>query len=73
MDSETSFMVAWLCACSLDRHIGAPSLHMCTFPAAIRPLFLCSSHSPPQVGSNLFAHGGVLPAHVEYGLARINK
>ena len=26
MDSETSFMVAWLCACSLDRHIRAPSL-----------------------------------------------
>ena len=28
---------------------------------------------PVQVGSSLFVHGGVLPAHVEYGLERINK
>ncbi|EFJ49218.1 hypothetical protein VOLCADRAFT_90147 [Volvox carteri f. nagariensis] len=26
-----------------------------------------------QVGDNLFVHGGVLPAHVEYGLERINR
>lgn len=26
-----------------------------------------------QVGDTLFAHGGVLPAHVELGLARINR
>ncbi|GAX77633.1 hypothetical protein CEUSTIGMA_g5076.t1 [Chlamydomonas eustigma] len=26
-----------------------------------------------QVGSSLFVHGGVLPAHVEYGLERINR
>jgi hypothetical protein len=26
-----------------------------------------------QVGSTLFVHGGVLPAHVEYGLERINR
>ncbi|GFR50481.1 hypothetical protein Agub_g12741 [Astrephomene gubernaculifera] len=26
-----------------------------------------------QVGDNLFAHGGVLPSHVAYGLERINK
>jgi hypothetical protein len=25
------------------------------------------------VGDSLFAHGGVLPAHVDYGLARINS
>ena len=25
-----------------------------------------------QVGSTLFVHGGVLPAHVRYGLQRIN-
>lgn len=26
-----------------------------------------------QVGSTVFAHGGVLPAHVDYGLERINR
>ncbi len=26
-----------------------------------------------QVGDSLFAHGGVLPAHVDYGLDRINR
>jgi hypothetical protein len=33
---------------------------------AQRPLIL-------QVGENLFVHGGVLPAHVEYGIDRINE
>lgn len=26
-----------------------------------------------QIGSTVFAHGGVLPQHVEYGIARINQ
>jgi len=32
---------------------------------ATRPLIL-------QIGENLFVHGGVLPAHLEYGIDRIN-
>lgn len=28
---------------------------------------------PTQVGSTLFAHGGVLRHHVEYGLERMNR
>lgn len=26
-----------------------------------------------QLGGNVFVHGGVLPAHVEYGLEKINR
>eukprot|EP00798_Chlamydomonas_sp_ICE-L_P019479 gene19479-26140_t len=26
-----------------------------------------------QVGSSMFVHGGILPAHVEYGLEKVNK
>ena len=40
-------------------------------PMAIR--FLAHQPVTVAVGSTLFAHGGVLPHHVQYGLERINK
>ncbi|KAF6258233.1 Metallo-dependent phosphatase-like protein [Scenedesmus sp. NREL 46B-D3] len=47
--------------------------------AALRPggpitrRFFAPHPTVLQVGSTLFVHGGVLPAHVEYGLERINR
>lgn len=41
-----------------------------------RTLIYSFMHSPPpdlQVGSTIFAHGGVLRNHVDYGLERINR
>ncbi|GLC43649.1 hypothetical protein PLESTB_000404400 [Pleodorina starrii] len=35
--------------------------------------FFAARSTVLQVGDNVFVHGGVLPAHVEYGLERINR
>lgn len=42
-------------------------------PGAPYALKLSQHLTVAQVGDSLFAHGGVLPAHVDYGLARINR
>jgi hypothetical protein len=40
---------------------------------AVATRFFAPHPTVLQVGSTLFVHGGVLPAHVEYGLERINR
>ncbi|HEY6080860.1 MAG TPA: metallophosphoesterase [Polyangiaceae bacterium] len=42
-------------------------------PGASYALKLAQHLTVAVVGETLFAHGGVLPAHVDYGLSRINR
>jgi hypothetical protein len=42
-------------------------------PGAPYALELAKHLTVAMVGDSLFAHGGVLPAHVDYGLSRINR
>jgi hypothetical protein len=42
-------------------------------PGAPYALKLARHLTIAQVGDSLFAHGGVLPAHIDYGLDRINR
>jgi len=47
-------------------------LLLCAAGGPITRRFFAPHPTVLQVGSTLFAHGGVLPHHVEYGLERIN-
>ena len=42
-------------------------------PGAVYAQKLARHHTVALVGDSLFAHAGVLPAHVDYGLDRINR
>lgn len=53
-----------------DPELGRAAAFMPGAPYAQK---LSRHRTVAQVGDSLFAHGGVLPVHVEYGLDRINR
>jgi len=53
-----------------DPELGRAAAFM---PGATYALKLSRHPTVAKVGDSLFVHGGILPAHVEYGLDRINR
>lgn len=49
-----------------------PQSWYCGFAGPVARRFLADQPVVLQVGSTIFVHGGLHPAHIEYGLERMN-